>query len=772
MMHARTKRRTLGLGAAACLGMVAAMALNACGGATGEESEDECVSNETFFKEQIWVKTLSQKCISCHTTEGAAKDSSFILRKSDWGPDYIEQNYNVFEQMAKLRYDGEPWILMKPTNRIEHGGLVQFEVDDETYKDFQEMIDRIAEPVTCDDEADPSEEFFAGVELLDEVQTLRKATLALVGRLPSAEEEQRVRDGGFEALDLVLDEMMTEDAFFERLTEIYNDKFLTDRYYPDTMAIDLLNQEAEEGPTYPGAYWFDSLPEDQIEAAAGFTNKAVARESLALINHVVRNDLPYSEILTADYTMVNAYSAPAFGVGDPPSGDADYAEFYPAQIPGIPHAGVLTSTVFLNRFPTTDTNRNRHRARMIYELFLATDVQRLGERPLDATQIVDFNPTMNNPDCANCHQVIDPVAGTLQNWSAMGEYNPPVEGWFTDMRQPGFQDTPMPPDQTATGHKWLAQQIVADPRFAIAPVHILFEGLSGQKALREPSDPTSDSYLAEIRAFDVQAEIFQQIATKFTENGMNLKTVVKEIVKTPYFRAADADELTADRELELAEVGTGRLLIPEQLDRKIEAITGQPWRGSVEDIDYLVDMGQYRLLYGGIDSDTVVKRITEPNGIMANIAKRMANEISCRTTAADFALPPSDRKLFPFVDVTYEPEDDNGFEVNGAAAAIRANIQYLHQRLLGEYLSLNDPEINRTYELFLEVWKAGQDGIVVPVEEGGEGIGLGACAATNDFWTGEPYPEERQVIDDPNYTVRAWMAVMAYLLSDYRFLHE
>lgn len=772
-MHARRKRRTLGLGAAACLGMVASMALNACGGAT-EDGEDECVSNETFFKEEIWVKTLSQKCTSCHTTEGAAKDSSFILRTSDWGPDYMEQNLNVFGQMAKLEYDGKPWILMKPTNTIEHTGLEQFKVDDETYKDFEEMIDRINNPVQCDDEADPAEEFFDGVELLDEVQTLRKASLALVGRLPTPEEEQLVRDGGFDALDTVLDGMMQDDAFFERLTEIYNDKFLTDRYYPDTQALDLLNQDPEMGPVYPGAYWFDNIAdEDQRAAAEAFTNKAVAREALALINYVVRNDLPYTEILTADYTMVNAFSAPVFGVGDPPAADADYTEFYPAKVPGIPHAGVLTSTVFLNRFPTTDTNRNRHRARMIYELFLATDVQRLGERPLDATKIVDFNPTMNNPTCANCHQIIDPVAGTLQNWTDMGAYQPPVEGWYTDMRQPGYQSTAMPPEQTLTGTSWLAQQVVADPRFGIAPIHILFEGLSGQKPLREPSDPTADSYLAEIRAFDVQAGIFSQMATKFTEDGYNLKTVVKEIVKSPYFRAADADELTAERELELAEVGTGRLLIPEQLHRKIEAITGQPWRPDLESSDYLMDMNQYRLLYGGIDSDSVVKRITEPNGIMANVAKRMANEMACATTAADFALPPSERSLFPFVDVSYEPEDDNGFEVNGAAAAIRANIQYLHQRLLGEYLSLNDPEINRTYELFLEVWKAGQDGLVVPVEEGGEGMNLpGSCQATQDFWTGQPYPEEQQVVNDPNYTVRAWMAVMSYLLSDYRFLHE
>src|SRR5690606_3055728 len=189
-------------------------------------------------------------------------------------------------------------------------------------------------------------------------------------------------------------------------------------------------------------------------------------------------------------------------------------------------------------------------------------------------------------------------------------------GWYTDMRQPGFQDTAMPPDQTLTATTWLAQQIVADPRFAIAPLHIHFEGLSGQKPLREPSDPTSDAYLAQIRAFDVQAEIFQGTATKFTEDGMNLKTIVKEIVKTPYFRAADADELTEDRELELAEVGTGRLLIPEQLNRKIEAITGQPWRPDLDSTDYLTALDQYRLLYGGIDSDTVVKRITEPNGIM------------------------------------------------------------------------------------------------------------------------------------------------------------
>jgi hypothetical protein len=355
----------------------------------------------------------------------------------------------------------------------------------------------------------------------------------------------------------------------------------------------------------------------------------------------------------------------------------------------------------------------------------------------------------------------------------MGHYMPPVDGWFTDMRQPGFQDAVLPAEETSRAEQWLAQQIVADPRFAIAPIHILFEGLSGQKPLREPSDPKAEDYLQSIRAFDVQSQIFQGIADAFVEDDYNLKTVIKEIIKSPYFRAANAEGLSAERELELAEVGTGRLLTPEQLHRKIEAITGQPWRPGVEGQDFLLEFEEYRLLYGGIDSDTTVQRITAPNGIMANVAARMGNEIACWTTAADFALAPSERKLFPFVDPTYEPEDDNGFEVNGAAAAIRANIQYLHQHLLGEYLSLNDPEIDRTYRLFLEVWKDGQQGMLTPPEEGGYGNQLpGQCQATTDFWTAMPYPEGSQVIMDENYTVRSWMAVMSYLLSDYRFLHE
>ena len=136
---------------------------------------------------------------------------------------------------------------------------------------------------------------------------------------------------------------------------------------------------------------------------------------------------------------------------------------------------------------------------------------------------------------------------------------------------------------------------------------------------------------------------------KFIDSGYNLKVVFKELVKTPYYRAYNAKDLDEARELELAQLGTGRLLIPEQLHRKVEAVTGQPWRTREGDggTDLLLDADAYRIFYGGIDSDTVVQRITDPNGIMANVAKRMSNEIACWTTAADFTREPGDRNLPP-----------------------------------------------------------------------------------------------------------------------------
>jgi hypothetical protein len=125
--------------------------------------------------------------------------------------------------------------------------------------------------------------------------------------------------------------------------------------------------------------------------------------------------------------------------------------------------------------------------------------------------------------------------------------------------------------------------------------------------------------------------------------------------------------------------------------------------------------------------------------------------------------------LLPYIESTYQPTTDEGFDVPEAEAAIRRNIQHLHLRLLGEDLALDDPEIDITYTLWHEVWRAGKTGL----SDGSyEDRMPSDCWVRYDPYTNARLPADRDILDDPNYTMRAWMAVLSYLLADWRFLNE
>jgi len=47
-----------------------------------------------------------------------------------------------------------------------------------------------------------------------------------------------------------------------------------------------------------------------------------------------------------------------------------------------------------------------------------------------------------------------------------------------------------------------------------------------------------------------------------------------------------------------------------------------------------------------------------------------------------------------------------------------------------------------------------------------------ACRGRWDRLTGEELPEAEQINQDEVYAIRAWMAVVTYLLSDWGFLYE
>jgi|GEM_PF-152503 len=669
-------------------------------------------------------------CQGCHTPENTVSTANgFSLYEND-----LDADFATFKRISALKDgNGVPVMLVKALGGLAHGGGDRFQglgANDPDYQLIEDLVNRLNTCVA--DTVDPS-----GVDLGSAYHRVRKITLALAGRLPTAAEEAAVEaavavDAATldDALDLVLDQVLTEDAFYQRLKEIYNDVLLTDKYANRTSNpasnFDLRNFANED-------HFENSNDSDQRAA-----NNGIAKAPLELIAYVVRNDRPFTEILTADYLMVNPYSAVLFGadVGDASfpytAGNTNPDDFRLARITDMdalanPHAGVLSTLVFLTRYPSTNTNRNRARARYIFDYFLDTNVEALADRAgLDLDNVVGTFPTLEDPQCTVCHVVMDPVAGLLKNWNNGGRYIGDYTNWYSErnpvqMLPPGYTDEAadeLPPGNSGNALQWLAGRIAADNRFALRTVKTLFTGLTGQR-------PNASATL-----------FLEDVKTQFVSSNYNLKVLIKAIVHSNYFRAANLAP-TLDPAL-FPDIGMGRLLLPEQLHRAIPAVTnGYVWEGP-STRDGLLDVATYMLLYGGIDSDNVINRTTAVTRVMVGIQDRIANQASCVAVAADLN---GSRVLFPYVRITDVPDGGAG------TASIWQNIQYLHKRLLGEVLPLDDPEIERTYQLFVDVRNLQETSIPGPCRGGGSST-------------------------DSNGTVLPWMAVVTYLLSDYKFLHE
>ena len=725
----------------------------------GGIDDGTCVDDARFFEEKVQGLVLTPTCSSCHHAAGAARDSDLIFAPTAQ-PNHLETNRAMLTHIAGLERDGTSLLLLKPLGLENHGGGQIITPESQAYTILSGFIARLSEPVVCEEEETDESDAFTDLELLSPVSTLRKATLLLSGRLPTSSEVDRVRFGGLPELQSTLDQILGEEAFIERIKEIYNDRLLTDRYLDGTDAIGLIDYDR-----YPNLYWYESETNtSNRNALRAQLNEALAREPLELIAHVVREELPFTEILTANYTMANAYSA--LSMGAPLDIDANVENplsrrYVPVQIEGVHHAGVLTTPAFLNRFPTTPTNRNRHRARIFFDRFLATDILAFADRPIDPSATSVHNPTLNDAQCTVCHDTLDPVAGLFQNWDDEGHFNPRDEGWYPEMSIPGFGESALPFDEQPSALQWLATKTAQDPRFALATAQTLFHGLTGLEILTAESIGRDELTAG---AYQLQRDFLDAAAQALTQSDYNIRVLIKHIILSHYFRAAGPGEAS---EAALMQAGTAHLLTPEELSRKVEAVMGYPWSERYDRDPYLLD--RYKMLYGGIDSDAVTERLVEPNGIISSIGLRLSYDLACRTVARDFVLPLAQRRLFPKVEPSYEPETTDGFAIPDAENRIKENIRYLHLRLLGEDLQIDDAEIETTYRLFYETWKEGR----AALESGEESINLHSrCQANQDFWTRQNLPLELRVRQDPTFTIRAWMATTTYLLSDYRFFYE
>lgn len=747
-----------------------------------------CLPGSQAFQDEVWAKVAERACLRCHQPEGEAADSD--LRLLPINPLDFTNSEPVAENLAALRAiavldteDGQSRLLAKATGGLDHGGGQVLAPDSTGFRILESWVrrtrglageaDGLASPVVGLPEASSAFEdacppFFEGVTKLSSAQLFRRVTLSLAGRLPTAAERDRLRTEGAAAIDGLLDEVLREEAFFQRLQEGFNDIFLT-LGIEDNAETLLSYNHFEKSRLWYQKYDLSDVPEKERERArwklADVYREALLREPLELITHLVRNERSFTEVLTADYFLVSPYTARGYGIfeqiRDQFQDPDDPFEYIVARLPALtarngktqesptglyPHAGLVSSFHYLRRYPTTDTNRNRLRARMFYQHFLGIDVMQAAPRSTDSAAVAaEFeNPTMQAADCVVCHRTLDPLAGLFQDFDMEGALEPRKEGWYTDMFAPGYETEGLPAEEKWRALAWLAERTVQDPRFAIAMVEHVYFILTGRVPLQAPEDIDDPWFHARRRAYLEQRRMIEQVAAEFRAADFNLKAAFKSMIATDFYQADGlaAVDLALDpaRLAEWEDIGVVRLLSPEQLERKIQAIFGKRW-GRLE--------GEMKILYGGIDSLTVTQRNADPSGAMGAIQRIMANDVACEHVARDFIREPAERVLFGSIEREVVPGD----EVSDRQ--IRQTIVDLHARLLGREHEPDDPEVERTFALFTGI--------------------LADAHAAGRFDPRESYfcgGRDEFRVDDPHYTVRAWRGVVTYLLRQHDFLYE
>lgn len=734
-------------------------------------------SLDTFFQKEVWAKVGERTCLQCHKPGGDAENSKFLLRDLKRSQDQagdLKHNRDAFTRMAKMEVEvHQSRLLLKVVGKLMHGGKEQLKPDSVEYRVLADFVARLNTPANTkpdfvlDKNAPP---FFHSVKMLDDRQLVRRITLSLAGRLPSDSELDTIARQGLKALPTILDTVLKEEAFYSRLREGFNDIFLTVGY--DDVPENALSYE-HFSTTRGWTQKFDlsHIKDEKDRRQAGYKlandyRKAMLGEPMKLIEHIVRNDKPFTEIVTADYIMVTPFTSRGYGIYEelkPKFKDPeDPFEYIPVKLKALvgrnrvedqdsktgfyAHAGLLGNFQYLKRYPTTETNRNRQRARVYYQHFLGIDVLELAARVSDAAAAsAKYKiPTMQASECVVCHKTLDPVAGLFQDyWKFEGVYGRRKEGWFKDMFGAGFEGEDLPAGERWRSLQWLGERTAKDPRFAVAMVEHAWYILTGRKVLLPPKELADPLYAAKYRAYYEQRKQTEAIAERFAKSDFNFKSVLKEWAVSDFYRADGLATVASDpkRLAELDDLGLVRMLAPEQVERKVAAVFGKPWGRLTE---------QMAMLYGGIDSKEVTERATDPSGAMGAIQRILANDVACRETALDFSRKPADRLLFPGIDTDVVPGSSTE-----ADAKIRRAIVHLHQRVLGRFDKVDSSEVTRSFQLFASI--------------------VSDAAERKNFEKQEIYSCRQNLIEpvpDPKYTVRAWRSVITYLLRQSEFLYE
>lgn len=484
--------------------------------------------------------------------------------------------------------------------------------------------------------------------------------MALRGTRPSLEDLDRVQDDPT-SLPEIVDEYLVSEQFGEVVRDLHNDAFLQDAEIFEMEAVGPLEGES---------------PARIAES--------VLQGPLRLIEHVVMHDEPYTEIVTADYWVVDHRAAAVWGTDYDPDGPA----WQPVPISdNRPAAGILTDNGLYMRHESCGLNFNRGRAQMLSEALLCHDY-------LASNIDIDGSIDLSDPDevatavqnvgaCMGCHQTLDPLASAMNgffeaafpdapySYPLPDVYDPTLETLWTEAtgRAPGFFGQPVA-DMAELG-----ASIADDPRFSQCTATRFY------------------SYLAQVPREQVPQEVTTELQAVLQDNNFSARALVRHIVLSDAFRRSAATQAQ-----DAALVGYKRAR-PFQIANLVLDLTGYEWQINLADLndseaDDPLSVARsaflgFEVLAGGHDSFFQTTPTLTVNATTTLFMRSLAINAASFVVDDDFARDADDRRLLRLIDA-----DDTD------PARVQAQLVWLFRRIHGEQLATDDPSVQDAYAIF------------------------------------------------------------------------
>jgi len=445
---------------------------------------------------------------------------------------------------------------------------------------------------------------------------VRRMSFDLRG-IPPSEAELDVLDTNPDAWSELRDQYMSGTQFTERMVHLYAESWHTRIDVFDIVAFD---------------YGLDSTEEYTYE-------RAVGEEPLRIIAEVITADLPWSEVVTSNWTMANEILGEIWPIDYPEGGEGWHrAQYHDNR----PTAGVLSTNGLWWRYTTTTANMNRRRAAIISKLLLCEDylARPVAFSEADTSTTTTADAAKEDPYCLACHSSLDPIAASLFGFWWLSLYSEIEETTYHPEREALWEEylgvAPAWYGKPISGLPGLGVSIAQDSRFYSCAVESMAETLWRRETTNE------------------DAALLEGLRVDFLNADTRVKFLIGALTETEEYQTE-----------------TLRMMTHDQFNSSIQMLTGFVWStGGYDQLDS--DETGYRLLMGGVDGISNKSPQRSPGLTWALVIKRAAEAAANHAVETELN-DGGDRRLFQYVTLFERPGDP----------LFQQELQSLHRRLYG-----------------------------------------------------------------------------------------